>query len=166
MVAARVSQMTTVGNQPRTWALSCMIFALILETSRRSSPTTAIMQSVSSSDESSLSFNDKMKREAVTTIGDYTFGGVSAGLVGAFAGWTQNARTTLSANAMQIPASILSSKAGRRPLIVWGLGAGMLLGLVAGLFQAGIDGLSMYLQKEQDQEHNRQSEPHDEDSTA
>jgi hypothetical protein len=164
MAAARVSQMSTVGNQPRTWALSCMIFALILETSRRSSPTTAILQSASSSDEESLSFNDRMKRKAGTTIGDYAIGGTAAGLVGALAGWTQNARTMLSANAMQIPASILSSKAGRRPLLIWGLGAGMSLGLVAGFFQAGIDGLSMYLQREQEQ--SKQSEQRDENSTA
>jgi uncharacterized membrane protein len=144
MAAARVNQINILGNQPRTWALSCMIFALILETSRRSSPTTTLLQSVSSMDE------DSVKHTAITAVGDYTVGGTAAGLVGALAGWTQKARTTLSANAMQLPASILSSKAGRRPLVLWGLGAGMSLGFVAGIFQAGVDVGNIYLKREQE----------------
>jgi uncharacterized membrane protein len=144
MAAARVNQINILGNQPRTWALSCMIFALILETSRRSSPTTTLLQSVSSMDE------DSVKHTAITAVGDYTVGGTVAGLVGALAGWTQKARTTLSANAMQLPASILSSKAGRRPLVLWGLGAGMSLGFVAGIFQAGVDVGNIYLKREQE----------------
>jgi uncharacterized membrane protein len=158
MAAAQVNQINILGNQPRTWALSCMIFALILETSRKSSPTTTLLQSVSSMDE------DSVKHTAITAVGDYTLGGTAAGLVGALAGWTQKARTTLSANAMQLPASILSSKAGRRPLILWGLGAGMSLGFVAGLFQAGVDVGNIYLKREQEQR--RQSEQRDEKTTA
>ena len=158
MAAARVNQINILGNQPRTWALSCMIFALILETSRRSSPTTTPLQSVSSMDE------DSVKHTAITGVGDYTLGGTAAGLVGALAGWTQKARTTLSANAMQLPASILSSKAGRRPLILWGLGAGMSLGFVAGIFQAGVDVGNIYLKREQEQR--MQSDQRDETSTA
>jgi hypothetical protein len=140
-----LNQKNALGNQPRTWALSCMIFALILETSRRSSPTTSLLQSVRPSDEESLSWNLRVQNTAITAIGDYTLGGTVAGLVGA-----------LSTKAMQLPASILASKAGRRPLMVWGLGAGMSLGLVAGLFQAGIDVGNLYLEREQEQQ--RQSE--------
>ena len=158
MAAAQVNQINILGNQPRTWALSCMIFAIILETTRRSSPTTVLLQSVSSMDE------DSVKHTAITAVGDYTLGGTAAGLVGALAGWTQKARTTLSANAMQLPASILSSKAGRRPLILWGLGAGMSLGFVAGIFQAGVDVGNIYLKREQEQR--RQSEQRDEKTAA
>jgi uncharacterized membrane protein len=160
MAAARVKKIDILGNQPRTWALSCMIFALILETSRRSSPTTTLLQSVTSMEE------DSVKHTAITAVGDYTLGGTAAGLVGALAGWTQKARTTLSANAMQLPASILSSKAGRRPLILWGLGAGMSLGFVAGIFQAGVDVGNIYLKREQQEQRRQSEQERDETSTA
>lgn len=158
--ASIISQKNNLGNQPRTWALSCMIFALILETSRRSSPTTVLLDSIRStrrSDKDDDSWNGRVQDTAMKAVGDYTIGGTLAGLVGALAGWTEKARTTLSARAMQVPSNILASKAGRRPFIIWGLGAGMSLGLVAGVFQAGIDVGNMYLQDEQEQERLRRS---------
>jgi len=154
--ASVANQKNSKGNQPRTWALSCMIFGLILETTRRSSPTSALLDLLYPNERNhAILWNRQVRDTAVTAVGDYTLGGTISGLVGALAGWTDRARTTLSANAMQVPAGILASKAGRRPLIMWGLGAGMSLGLMAGLFQAGIDVGNLYLQEQQQLERQR-----------
>jgi len=141
----------TRGNQlAKTWAASCMFFALILESSRLASPTSTLLELTKCNVEEETDFKEQMQLKALTTIGDYSIGGTVAGLAGAMARRTPPNSSKSSDFKLKLPETML--KLGRRPLIVWGLGTGLSLGLLAGVLQAGIDVGNLYLEKEQQEE--------------
>lgn len=119
---------------PMTWALSCMLFALVMETSRIVSPTSSLLTHWSSSSSKEESFYyGKYQTMAATAIGDCTVGGMVAGLAGVLGMHRQQ-----------------RNRGGGGPiLIAWGLGVGALLGGLLGTIQAGIDVGNVYLLEQQ-----------------
>jgi hypothetical protein len=110
-----------VSYPPRAWALSCLTFVLILETSRRTSPVTMMMNATG---------RNGSLPPALVTVGDYTVGGLLAGAAGSWG------RRVPRLPAMRQP-----------PRRLWfGMGTGMLLGCGAGLLQAALDASTSYLQ--------------------
>lgn len=109
------------ASLPGQWAISCMFFALILESSRIMSPTGLFLSKL---DEE---WTPSPMSRALITIGDYTVGGGVAGLAGALARRRD-----------------LPTRQGG--WMVFGLGAGLALGLVAGVAQAGLDASTTYLE--------------------
>jgi hypothetical protein len=108
-------------NLPGTWALSCALFVLIVETSRRASPMTMMLQAISQDEEKpKLS---KYQRIAFVSSGDFAFGGTVAGLAATVA---------------------------KKTPIRFGVGVGMGLGLAAGVFQAAVDVGELYLLEERE----------------
>lgn len=135
---------TASTNLPMTWSLSCMLFAAVLESCRRASPTDYMWEIVAVGSESSnngketesLSFAERSKRKALTSIGDYTIGGAAAGLAGAVGQQKQRSRNS-------------------RPATRFGLATGLGLGLLAGTIQAAIDVGNLFLEREQAEEYER-----------
>jgi hypothetical protein len=137
-------------NLPLSWSVSCMLFAVVLESCRRASPTdilwglaTTSESSSRGSDSDSRSFDYLVQRKAFTSIGDYTLGGTAAGLAGAL-----GQRRQISRN---------------RPVTRFGLATGLGLGLLAGTLQAAIDVGNLYLEQEQHAEEQRAREGEDEE---
>jgi hypothetical protein len=145
-----IASRQVVGSLPTTWAVSCMIFASLLESTRRASPMTHILDALEASQEDVSSENNRnsnfamqlsnYQRVALTAVGDMTLGGSVAGFAGAMA--ASRKRPLVGAVA--------------RPMAVWGLGVGMGLGFVTGLCQAGIDVGNLYLEQ-QEREQRRQN---------
>jgi len=138
--AAAARSSTAVSGIPVKWAISCMFFALILETSRTASPATRIVDAVlrQGDEDSNIGRNPPLtpshdassttqllKRRALISTGDYAIGGTVAGFAGALA-LARNTR----------PSSYSATRPG---LVLWGVGVGMTLGLLAGTVQAGAD---------------------------
>ena len=103
-------------NLPATWALSCSFFVLVLETARRTSPTTVILERMT--DMTSERRLGKYQHAALVATGDYAIGGMGAGLAATVA---------------------------RRTPLRWGLGMGFTLGLIAGVAQGGFNVAELYL---------------------
>lgn len=131
---------------PIQWAISCSMFALILETSRAVSPTTYVLKflnafpgsnSIHHKHELSSQNMTSQMASYIPTVGDYTIGGSIAGLSGAVA-----QRSRLGAKALGMMST--------RRLLLWGLGAGSVLGCVAGVVQAVIDVGDLYLIRERE----------------
>lgn len=118
-----ITMMGPQANLPATWALSCSIFVLILETSRRTSPTSRILASYLGDEDFGRKRIGSYQHRALVTTGDYAVGGMAAGLAGAVA---------------------------RKTPARWGLGVGATLGLLAGLVQSAADVAEMYLKEQQD----------------
>lgn len=136
-----------IQNLPMTWAVSGMLFVLVLESCRVASPTTVLWdyavnkhdKDKSDSSHGTASKNNEYYKTAAVALGDYMLGGSVAGMAGA--------------------AAATRSSTMRRPL-VWGLGTGLLLGGLAGLLQAGINLSNLYLlQQQQAQQKLQQEEP-------
>lgn len=129
------------GLLPRQLALSCMVFTLILETCRHTSPTTSLLRLLdNSSDNNSLSHRSPIQERAIKTVGDYTIGGMLAGAVGVL--------------------SLRSRTTRFRQLALFGIGAGLGVGLAAGILQAGVDVSNMYLENaEQNKKRTEQKRP-------
>ena len=106
-----------------------------------------------------------MQERAATSIGDYAFGGTVAGLSGALA-LARNVSAARKGAAAAAGSSSLPAQVGLPPpavslshfsrpgLILWGIGAGMALGVAAGIIQAGVDVGNMYIELEQKQQKN------------
>ena len=120
-----------------------MMFALILESSRLSSPTTVVYESMILPSSHSPDFESLVLQKGITTVGDYAFGGLVAGLAGALARRPPPEAST--GNRLQLPVSITQS--GRRPLVLWSVGVGFGLGFVAGVFQAAVDMGDLYIER-------------------
>jgi hypothetical protein len=125
-----------------------MLFAFIMESCRLLSPTTVLYNALTKNDSENqatdISFDDQVRQTGFASLGDYTLGGIVAGLAGAL---SKRSPPELSAEArLQLPSTIL--KSGRRPLVAWGLTMGLGLGLLAGTFQAAVDVGSLYLERE------------------
>ena len=146
--------MQSQKNLPLTWALSSMLFVSVLESCRFASPTTILYDTVmpyfkgdesldsaaAHKNEESASFD--YQKTALIAFGDYAIGGSIAGLAGA---WGSRRR--------QIPGVVRPPSAA---WLGWGLGTGLLLGCVAGIFQAGVEVGNLYIsQQEQLQERER-----------
>ena len=130
----------------KSWALSCMFFATILETSRHSSPTSFLWKLLPQGDTEQTSLlkeDSSWIPRAFITVGDYVIGGSVAGLAGAYSSRPQptSVHPQQSTQKLRLPQSILQS--GRRPLILFGVGMGAALGFLAG----SIEALNIYLEE-------------------
>jgi hypothetical protein len=136
---------TASTNLPMTWSLSCMLFAAVLESSRRASPADLLWKLTVSDDKSLVEstdsdrFQEQAFRQAIVSMGDYSVGGAAAGLAGAVG---QN-RHLLTNRSLAIRSGLLT-----------GLG----LGLLAGAIQAAIDIGNFLLMREQEHEADDQHE--------
>lgn len=129
-------------SQAKVWSLSCMMFALILETSRLSSPTSVIYKSIVEQEDDPQNFDAQLRRKGFVLVGDYTIGGAVAGLSGAMARREPPTRHKAASGSRGGGTTFNHTlrrsmvQAGRPPLVLWGLRWGMGLGFAAGLFQA------------------------------
>jgi hypothetical protein len=143
---------TASTNLPMMWSLSCMLFAAVLESSRRASPADLLWKMTASDDASVVKptdsdrFREQAFRQAIVSIGDYSIGGAAAGLAGAVG---QN-RHLLTNRSLAIRSGLLT-----------GLG----LGLLAGTIQAAIDVASLLLMREQESEAGRHGDAEVEQTT-
>ncbi len=124
--AARRKRAAPLANLPLTWALSCMAFCAVIETSRRMEPTRRIMGAEKLDPIPSFG----------TTVVDCALGGAVGGLA---ASMGRNAHLQ-----KQIPISML--RGSRR---FFGVVPGIALGFVAGVFQASTDASITYLEEKQ-----------------
>jgi hypothetical protein len=118
-----------ISNLPLTWAISCMTFCVIIETSRLTSPTSLVWTALGR-DESSL---DTSLSAPIRTIVDYTFGGAVGGIAGSF-GRNTHLR-------QRLPSAMFKG-----PRRFFGLLPGMVLGFAAGVLQASTDYGVVYLE--------------------
>lgn len=147
-------------NIPLQWAFSFMAFVSILETSRFWSPTTLIINLQQQKYAEGEGIGDAAEiqpergfqqhlpggQKSLATILDYTLGGTVAGLAGGMAK-QRPPPSSSSTSPLQLPSSVL--KSGRRSLIMTGVGTGLALGLIAGIFQAGLDVMESYAREEE-----------------
>ena len=133
--AARRKRATPLANLPLTWALSCMAFCAVIETSRRMEPTRRIL--IGNADKPL----DPLPSMAAT-VADYTLGGAVGGLA---ASTGKNTHLQL-----QLPKTML-----RGSQRFFGVIPGMGLGFVAGVFQATTDVGIAYLEELQRQQQER-----------
>ena len=76
------------------------------------------------------------QQHSVATILDYTLGGAVAGMAGGISK-RRPPPASSSTSQLQLPFSIV--KGGRRSLLLWGIGTGVMLGFFAGVCQAGLE---------------------------
>ena len=154
------------------WSLSCALFATILESFRRSSPTSLVLDYCSENstgDENKSKLGDRYtpemsqtlvaqenstflplrdtelaRRSALIAIGDYGLGGVAAGLAGAVA---QRKRSPVPG------------------FTYFGLATGLGLGLLAGSVQAAVNVGLLYLEQQTMDEEEQAPEPESESAT-
>lgn len=125
-----------------TWAVSCSIFVFLLESSRKTSPTTTLIQAVEhyqqmvSSSTTTVVSLPHYQTKALTTMSDMALGGSVAGLAGSTA--LRNRQFTSGL----VP----------RNLAMWGWSVGLGLGLLAGIFQAAADIGDDYLLQQKKQQ--------------
>ena len=105
-------------NLPATWALSCSFFVLVLETARRTSPTTLILDRMTDMTAGVEQRLGRYQHAVLVASGDYAIGGMGAGLAATVA---------------------------RKTPMRWGLGMGFTLGLIAGVAQGGFNAAELYL---------------------
>jgi hypothetical protein len=130
-------------NLPIMWSVSFMLFAIILESSRLASPTSKVFELADTVGTGTLAdlvqndetLHERVRRQAMISFGDYTFGGTVAGLAGTLA-----QRRHLLMNQ------------SRPTTIRFGLATGFALGVFAGTLQAAIDVGNIYLEKERSEE--------------
>lgn len=111
------SPLAQLSNLPLTWAISCMAFCSIIETSRLTSPTSLIIQQ--------FGFPVVVDNSLIT-ITDYTIGGAFAGIAGSFGRKTHLRK--------RLPSAMF-----RGSQRFFGLVPGIALGIVAGCLQATTD---------------------------
>lgn len=132
--AARRKRAVPLANLPLTWALSCMAFCAVMETSRRVEPTRRIIGV------------DKLELGPVptfaATVADFTLGGAVGGLA---ASSGRNAHLQ-----KQLTSTLL-----RGSQRFFGLAPGIALGCLAGIFQASTDAAIAYLEEKQREQQER-----------
>jgi hypothetical protein len=121
------SPSSQIMNLPLTWAISCMAFCTIIETSRLASPSSRILRNLESSGfrTGNSGFNESLTSAGVT-ISDYTVGGAVAGIAGSIGRNTQLRK--------RLPSAML-----RGSQRFFGLVPGIALGVAAGTLQAATD---------------------------
>ena len=138
--ARRKRSPTASVNLPVTWAVSCTLFCMIIETCRLLSPSTMILNQIEAwsgnkiplyeytrddkQEASTTSTRSRTIRPPVVTIADYTIGGAFAGLAGSFG------------RQVQFRNAISKLQGSQR---LFGVGPGIALGLAAGCIQAATD---------------------------
>jgi len=125
-------------NLVTTWALSCLVFCTIIETSRLTSPSTWILKQINGRSYGTALDIKIMKAPAIT-VADYSIGGALAGATCSFG------RTMYSSR------NYSPMKLGR-PRKFSGFLSGLALGLTAGSFQAAIDYGTLMLKNSNDLE--------------
>jgi hypothetical protein len=146
---------TNMTNLPIMWSISCMLFTIILESSRLASPTNILFQIIGSQQQQLTTtvrtdptmendvtkqrvqpFQNLLLRTGATSFGDYMIGGTIAGLAGVI-GQQRQRQQQLSTHTIN----------NRIPTIRFGLATGFGLGVIAGTIQAVIDVSNLYLEK-------------------
>ena len=126
-------EVNTTTNVPLQWAVSCMTFCTLIETSRWLCPTRRMTQALFyNSDAETLQQSPWIT--ATWTVSDYGIGGGVGGLAA-----SMGRQTHLRS---QLPPSILSGS--KR---FFGVVPGLVLGLAAGVCQAATDGGIAYLER-------------------
>jgi hypothetical protein len=119
-------------NLPLTWGFSCMIFCMIVDTCRLTSPATRMYQNVGGREGLQVIKDDKtgavpgtefIYTPAITVV-DYAIGGAMAGMAGSFG------------RRMHFRNSIARMQGSRK---FFGILPGLAFGIVAGCLQAGTD---------------------------
>ena len=146
-------------NLPVKWAVSFAAFVAILETSRFWSVSSTLihlmedLQNANNDDENDdttrttadmdLQQDAWYKHATATTIMDYTLGGAVAGLAAGMAKkGPATASSSSSTSKLQMPSAII--KSGRLALLSQ-IGTGVILGVLAGACQAGLDTAEDYV---------------------
>jgi hypothetical protein len=140
-----------LSSLPGQWALSCLLFAAVVEAARHASPTSRLLRRLSppaqqpaAGGEGALSSSPPDYRSAfLAPVGDSAAGGAAAGAAG---GWALAARSPPQAPAAA-PSLLLARGWGRAG---WGLRVGAALGLAAGLVQAAADVAGLHLAHQRD----------------
>eukprot|EP00934_Nitzschia_sp_Nitz4_P008407 Nitzschia sp. Nitz4//scaffold260_size33533//7293//7922//NITZ4_007877-RA/size33533-processed-gene-0.23-mRNA-1//-1//CDS//3329544677//8397//frame0 len=122
-------------NLPLTWAISCLMFCAIVETSRLTSPTSKLLGKLDDANDTAYA---KEVPQPVYTVVDYTVGGAVGGLASSLGRHSQLRK--------QLPSSLVR---GNQRFFFLGPGIG--LGLVAGIFQAIADESLNYVEAQQQQ---------------
>jgi len=135
----RVNPNTTT-NVPLQWAISCMAFCTLIETSRWLCPTQRITEALFYTSDSETLLRPSPWMSAAWTVSDYSIGGGVGGLAASM-GRQTHLRT-------QLPPSILSGSKRR----FFGVVPGLALGFAAGICQAALDGGIAYLERFEYQE--------------
>lgn len=160
--SAATSAMT---NLPIVWSISCMLFTIILESCRISSPTNAALQLLNTETTPTSSpaehdiparieFQHQIQCTAITSFGDYTLGGTIAGLAGAIGQRRhQHQKATIPI-------------ANRIPTARFGLATGFGLGVIAGTFQAAIDVSNLYLKEQERRDNEIRQEQNQDDQVV
>jgi hypothetical protein len=134
--AARRRRVATSTNVPLQWAISCMAFCAIIETSRRLVLTRRTVEAMTRRDIIE-NYEQSPYITAASTISDYTMGGGVGGLAASMGRQTHLRQ--------QLPPSILR---GSKRFV--GVVPGLALGFVAGICQAATDGGIAYLERCED----------------
>jgi hypothetical protein len=142
------------SSLPGQWALSCLLFATVVEAARHASPTSRLLRRLSppaqqpaAGGEGALSSSPPDYRSAfLAPVGDSAAGGAAAGAAG---GWALAARTPPPTSPAPAAApSLLLARGWARA--GWGLRVGAALGLAAGLVQAAADVAGLHLARQRD----------------
>jgi single-stranded DNA-binding protein len=160
--SAATSAMT---NLPIVWSISCMLFTIILESCRLSSPTNVVLQLLNTETAPTSSFSERdvptriefqhqVQRTAITSFGDYALGGTIAGLAGAIGQRKHQHQKAI------IPI------ANRIPTARFGLATGFGLGIIAGTFQAAIDVSNLYLKERERRDNEKRQEQNQDDQVV
>ena len=92
----------------------------------------------------------KSQKKSAATVLDYIVGGAVAGLAGSMSMRMPPPTTSRSTpHQPQLPTSSVLMKSGRRPLMLYGMGTGIILGVIIGVIQAGVDRLDDYVRGEE-----------------
>lgn len=126
--AARRKRVAVSTNVPLQWAISCMAFCTLIETSRRVSPTRRLLRIV----DVDLVDTSVYNTTPATTVSDYTLGGAVGGLAASMGRQRH----------LRLPPSIM--RGSKR---YFGVVPGLALGFAAGVCQAITDGSIFYLEQ-------------------
>lgn len=164
--ATTSSATSAMANLPIVWSISCMLFTIILESCRVSSPTNVVLQllntettptsspAVEHDVPTRIEFQNQVQRTAITSFGDYALGGTIAGLAGAIGQRRHQHQKAI------IPI------ANRIPTARFGIATGFGLGVIAGTFQAAIDVSNLYLQERERRDNEIRQEQNQDDQVV
>jgi len=115
-------------NLVTAWALSCLVFCSIIESSRLTSPSTWILKQIEATNGRSYgaALDNKIMKACTITVADYSIGGALAGATCSFG---RNMYSSRNYSVMKL---------GRLRKFS-GFLSGLALGVTAGTFQAAID---------------------------